>query len=71
MEFGERVDAPPELKNLPRGATQKTSGKFNNLLLLDKLKIPEHKIDNKKKTLEDERKRVIDAYRALKNRPKL
>ena len=72
VAFGERVDAPPQLSKLPRGAKVKSEGKFNNLLLLKKLQLPEHKVKTtKEKTLEDERKRVIDAYRTLKNRQKL
>lgn len=72
VEFGERVDAPPELKSLPRGANKKTSGRFSNLLLLQKLGLPEHQVEqqSKKKTREEElaeeRKRAIEEYRKLR-----
>lgn len=71
MAFGETVHAPPQFKNLPRGAKRKESGKFANLLLLKKLELPSHEVKNDKQDLEDERKRVIEAYRKLKNRQKL
>ena len=71
VAFGETVHAPPSFKSLPRGAEKKTSGKFSSLLLLEKLKVPEHKVDTKKQEMEDERQRVIDAYRTLKGTHKL
>lgn len=72
VEFGERVDAPPVFKSLPRGAAKKTSGRFSNLLLLQKLGLPEHQVEQKTKQktreeeLAEERKRAIEEYRKLR-----
>ena len=72
VEFGERVDAPPEFKSLPRGAQKKTTGRFSNLLLLEKLQLPEHQVEQKQQQktreeeLAEERKRAIEEYRKLR-----
>jgi len=70
VEFGETVHAPPTFSRLPRGH-EKTGKKFSNLLLLDKLKVEDHQVEDRQKMLEDERQKAIDAYRKIKGRERL
>ena len=68
VAFGERVDEPPQFS----GKWAKTrKSNLSSLLLMDKLKPPEHNVIDKKKDLENERQRAIDAYRKMKGRERL
>jgi len=73
VKFGERVDEPPTITSAPRN-TPKTSNKYQGLKLMAMVDKKKDKksgcIDNEKRKveLEEERQRVIDAYRLLKKR---
>jgi len=73
VKFGEVVHAPPTFSKLPRGSDPSKHKPITNLLLMDKLKgVTEPEIeDRKKKELEGERLKAIEAYRKLKGRLRL
>lgn len=69
VRFGERLDQPPQFSG--KWAKNRSTKGIKNLLLMDKLKPPEHSVIDHAQEMENERTRAIEAYRKIKNRERL